>query len=91
VPASDPEVVSVQRHLSSLSEKCHESEETLALQTGASLEVLRKRGLHGSLLELVTALEKVVIYAETQTPSKRGTAACTGLLRALVTTFAEKK
>jgi hypothetical protein len=87
VPPTDPEVVSVQQRLSALACKCHEPEGTLVSQIDAGLTMLGEHGLHGSPLELIAALDKVVGY--TRRFHAHAALGCAALLHAVVSTFTE--
>jgi hypothetical protein len=92
VSPTDPEVVSVQRYLPSLSRRCRESEATLAIDIAAALSILGKHGLHDprGALNLTEDLDRVQAYGETKDVGKRPIP-CLGLLSALVSAFRSGK
>jgi hypothetical protein len=78
-PASstDPEVLSIQRHLISLSHKCREDIPTLAGEVYSGVEIRSEEGVHESPAQIAADLD-------TAAPGKKVTSECHGVLAAML-------
>jgi hypothetical protein len=77
ISQSDPDVIAVQQHLSTLAHKCHESETYLAEKFDSAQVVLEKAGIKESPVTLVARLDEAA-FASKVVPD------CTSLLSSLV-------
>jgi hypothetical protein len=77
VAASDPQVRTLQRHLTSLTHKCSQSEATLAGYIAGAIRTLKGKGFKESPVELARALD-------TAAPGKDVMANCRSVLKILL-------
>jgi hypothetical protein len=77
VAASDPEVRTLQRHLTSLTHKCSQSEAVLAGYIAGAIRTLKGKGFKESPVELARALD-------TAAPGKKVMANCHSVLKILL-------
>jgi hypothetical protein len=77
VPAEDPNVVDLKRHLASLTHRCAQTEAAIARKVETARKILARTGRHESPLALAAAMDTLAY-------SKTGVADCSSLLGSLI-------
>lgn len=77
MPYEDPNVVGLQRHLASLTQRCRQTEAAITRKIETARKILARTGRHESPLTLAAAMDTLAY-------SKTGVSDCSSLLGSLI-------